>query len=359
MKRRRYYKGSVLLTTGIFFCIVIGCSTTKKQDFSFPGRIISLAPGITETLFALGLEEKVIGVTTYCHFPPETKNIEKIGGYSDANLEKIISLRPHLVVLSGEHEKQRLYLDRFGVKTLKITNTTFEDICSSFAIIGKVCGVSDRSDSLIRKFKEKLIKTAESIDGRPKVLLCIGRDDPGTGQINTVFVAGIRTFYNDLIEAAGGANAFTESKVSYPRLSLEGIMAVAPDIIIDIAPAMGNYDCKKLVSDWLSLPHVPAVENKKVFCLAKDYATIPGPRLMLLLDDLKRIISGNINTELPVDNCIGRCSEEGFFSAAGSHKSGIIDRQHTMSEETFTLFIKRYMYCRKTEKTIFRAAPWV
>lgn len=267
-----------------------GC-LRKQEQVDIPNRIISLAPSITETLFALGLGDRVIGVTTYCTYPPQTKNIEKVGGYSDANLEKIIALHPDLVVLTREHEKQRIYLNRFGISTLEVDNATCESVCSSFAIIGKRCAVTRASDSLIGLFHEQLTQSTREQTTRPKVLFCIGRDNPGAGRIKSIYAAGRGSYYNDLIESAGGTNAFSDGVPAYPRLSPEGIMAIAPDIVIDVAPAMGNYNCSLLVEDWYSLDRVPAVKNKRVYCMEMDYATVPGPRTLLLLDDLKRVIA--------------------------------------------------------------------
>lgn len=290
MKRIRFYNWLSITVVCILFTAVIGCSR-KQEHLETPKRIISLAPSITETLFALGLGERVIGVTSYCTYPPQTKDIEKIGGYADANLEKIIALHPDLVVLSREHEKQRLYLNRFGVSTLEVDNLTCASVCSSFTLIGNRCGVTNISDSLIRLFHERLTQSTGSRPERPKVLFCVGRDNPGAGRIKSVVAAGSATFYNDLIEAAGGTNAFSDSTPAYPRLSPEGIVAIAPDIVIDVAPAMGNYNCESFVADWLSMSRIPAVKSKKVYCIAKDYTTVPGPRMLLLLDDLRGIIA--------------------------------------------------------------------
>ena len=289
MKRFRVFNGFIFPVVSILFVSMTGCSR-KQEHAVIPHRIISLAPSITESLFALGLGERVIGVTTYCTYPSQTKRIEKIGGYCDANLEKIIALHPDLVVLSREHEKQRAFLTRFGVNTLEIDNSTCAAVCSSFALIGKRCAVTRASDSLIRLFHERLTHSRGHTP-RLKVLFCVGRDNPGAGRIKSIYAASRGTYYNDLIESAGGMNAFSDSTPAYPRLSSEGIMAIAPDIVIDVAPAMGNYSCDLLVEDWFSLTRIPAVKQKRVFCMAKDYATVPGPRMLLLLDDLRRIIS--------------------------------------------------------------------
>lgn len=294
---RRFFTFQVITITAILlFSIVSGC-TSKQHKTEIPHKIISLAPSITETLFALGLGDRVIGVTSYCTFPPQAKTIEKVGGYADANLEKVIALHPDLVIHLQEHEKQRIFLNRFGVRTLRVDNSTCASTCSSFAAIGQCCGVKISSDSLISIFQERMSQSnSEHSASQPKVLFCVGRDNPGAGQIKTIYAAGSSTFYNDLIKAAGGQNAISDSIPVYPRLSPEGIIAIAPDIIVDVAPSMGNFDCNLLVNDWNSLSRIPAVKYKRICCLDKDYATVPGPRMLFLLDDLKNIISGTKDT---------------------------------------------------------------
>lgn len=286
----------IMLTT------LIGCLRKQECALVIPKRIISLAPSITETLFALGLGDRVIGVTKYCKYPSQTKNIEKVGGYSDANLEKVVALHPDLVVLSLEHEKQRIYLNRFGVSTLMINHSTCAAVCSSFALIGKRCAVTTASDSLIRLFHDRLAQTPRIQGPRPRVLFSVGRDSPGAGRIKSVYAAGGATFYNDLIKAAGGENVITDATPAYPRLSLEGILSLAPDIIIDVAPAMGDYNCDFLIADWHSIDRIPAVKNKRIYCMSNDYTTVPGPRMLLLLDDLKRMIADTAGCNRNVDS---------------------------------------------------------
>lgn len=266
------------------------CGKKEISSETVPARIVSLAPSITETLFALGLGDRVIGVTKHCSYPPEVSAVEKIGGYADANLERIVSLRPDLVVLSDMHEKQRVYLERFGIRTLTVNHTGWSSICTSFVLIGKACGASSASDSLVSAFNNGLQKNQRNTEEKARVLFCVGRDAPGTGSISSIFAAGRSTFYNDIIEAAGGENAFRDSFPAYSKLSAEGIFSLAPDLIIDVAPAMGRYSCSLLVRDWQTLTRVPAVKHKQVHCMSGEYVTIPGPRLLMLLDDLQQIL---------------------------------------------------------------------
>lgn len=275
----------------LLMLLVFSCSSQKKRFAEVvPERIISLAPGITETLFALGLGNRVIGVTTYCIYPPEAKKIQKIGGYSDANIEKIVSLRPDIVILNREHARQKEHLEHFGIRILSIDNSDFSMLCSSFVEIGKTCGVSEASESLVNTFKSSMTIRDTSDTSKPRVLLCIGRDSPGSGTIRSIFSTGRLTIYDQIIRAAGGVNAFGDSFPMYPSLSYEGMISLQPDIIIDAGATMADFKCQELVGDWSGLERLSAVKSNRVFCVQKDYATIPGPRMLLLIDDFRTII---------------------------------------------------------------------
>jgi iron complex transport system substrate-binding protein len=286
---KNYFKLFFYLILSI--AVLVSCSTQKKTPAAkTPVRIVSLAPSITETLFALGLGERVIGVTSYCSYPPEVKKIEKIGGYSDVNIEKIVSLHPDIVILTPEHSCQRDALERFSVRTLTVENNDFTKICSSFFSIGSICGVEHKSDSLVAAFKRYMHTAQDQDSSRPSVLLCIGREAPGSGSVKSIFASGVSTVYNQIIEAAGGRNAFRDSIPMYPSLSYEGIIALKPDIIIDAAATMGDFNCDQLVGDWKGLYRVKAVQLNNVFCVQKEYATVPGPRILFLIEDFKKII---------------------------------------------------------------------
>jgi iron complex transport system substrate-binding protein len=283
----------------IIFVIAINTCNTRHSSpatSANPQRIVSLAPSITETLFAFGLGSKIVGVTNYCKYPDSALSIEKIGGYADANLEKIVSLKPDLVIGTIEHVVQIKYLERAGINVLTVNYSSLDSTQNSFLRIGKTCGIDSCAISLVAKFRESISQLDTILSGsRPSVMLCVGRANPGEGVIRSVYIAGKSTLYNEIINAAGGKNAFSDSLPQYPKLSPEGIMYLNPDIIIDIASAMSNYNCSDLIKDWQGLKNVKAVERNNIFCIDKGYATVPGPRILLLIQDLKEIfrISNN------------------------------------------------------------------
>lgn len=282
---------SFFLISAICMILVSGCSRGGIEKSATPQRIVSLAPSITETLFALRLGEKLVGVTNHCNYPSQARSIERVGDYDNANIERIITLKPDLVFVSREHERQRAALERLKIPAVVIDNFRYASVCSSFVLIGRICGVERAADSLTGLFRSKMVDNIKSGRRVPKVLVCVGRDSPGSGKIRNIFAAGLQTFLSDLIFAAGGRNVFVDSLQIYPRISREGLISLSPDIIIDIAPAMDDYNCDLLVNDWQEMTRVPAVNNDQVYCISEPYATLPGPRLLLLLNDFEKIFS--------------------------------------------------------------------
>ena len=275
----------------IVLCVLGGCGGGQRTAVQpRPERIVSLSPSSTEMLFALGLGEQVVGVTRFCDYPAATSSIAKVGGYADANSEQIVMLKPDLVVLEREHEQQRLALERLGVPVLTVNHETIAALCSSYAAVGRLCEVQRQADSLITLFDSLRIDTIAAALPPVRVLVCVGRDGPGDGTIRGVFAAGRGTFYNDLIEAAGGVNAYPDSLPVWPRLSTEGLLSLAPQVIIELSATMGALPCSVLIRDWDQLSRIPAVKNGRVHCLTGSALTVPGPRLLMMVPAIRSLL---------------------------------------------------------------------
>jgi len=292
---RAAYPGAAGALLYALLCVaaMVGCTAKAPStgaSSTTPQRIVSLAPSITETLFALGLGSKIVAVTDYCKYPDSALLLDKVGGYFNPNLEKIISLRPDLVILMREHDKVKQFLAAHGVRFIDIENQSFAGLCSSFVAIGRVCAREVAADSLVAAFRAAA-QERDTSGTRPRVLMCIGRDAIGSGAVSSVYAAGRGTFYDELIRAAHGVNAMPDSAATFPQISREGILSLQPDIVIDVGSSMTSMPCEKVSADWKSLPTLPAVKHGRVYCISEDYATIPGPRFILLLADLRRIVS--------------------------------------------------------------------
>ncbi len=276
------------------FCLFIGCRTnsqvTKMTEKNAPERILSLAPSITETLFALGCGSRVVGVTDYCRFPPEARTIQKIGGYLDPNFEAIIACQPDMVFLLKEDIKVQLFLQKKKVPCIVIDDGSVGAILGSIPIIGEACGRKQAADSLRDFLARELAVSPESTGPGPRVLLCVGRGGVGTGDISTIWVAGRNTWYHELLARSGMENGIGDASSHYTTLTTEGVIRLSPDIIIDVMANMSAISTDKITKDWEKLRMVPAVRDGMVFCLSEDYMTIPGPRINLVLHEFRNII---------------------------------------------------------------------
>jgi iron complex transport system substrate-binding protein len=278
----------------ILFCVMalLLCSPLKKADTTAAKhyhRIISFAPSITETLFVLGLGDRVFGVTRFCTYPPRVKNLPKIGGYLDPNYEMILSLKPDLVLLLKEHSMIVDFLKKNFIDYKIIDNENVGAILQSFHTIGSLCGKANEADTLVQSIRSE-ISNVTHFQHRPRILFCIGRDNPGIGAISKVYIAGPKSFYSQLMLYAGGENAFRDSLLIYPSFSSEGIIRLSPDIIIDLMASIAGVGQEKVKQDWKALDMVPAVKNNLVFCPTQEFMTIPGPRIGLIVREMKKAV---------------------------------------------------------------------
>jgi len=291
------------LVAAFILCLTVlafppGCGTERKpaqETVKNDGysRIVSMAPNITETLYMLGLGERVAGVTKFCEYPPEVKSKPTIGGFLDPNYEAIASLRPDMVFLLPEHEKVKSYLEELSIPYCVVHNRSVEDILATIRTIGGKCGCESVADSLIADIEQRInaVKNYTPKKTLPKVLTVIERE-LGTGGIRDVYVAGKGTLYDDLITLAGGVNAFSSSDIPYPVVSPEGLLDLNPDYIIDLVSekSRGKLDVATVTNDWNELYRLKAVKNGDVRIVDADYAFIPGPRFIQLLEMIASII---------------------------------------------------------------------
>ena len=299
LKRSAFIVLIIAFVTGAFLLVARG----KRHPSTVDGlddireyacsRIVSLSPNITETLFALGLGERTVSVTRFCRYPPEAREIAKVGGYLDPNYEAIAALRPDMVFLLPEHEAARTYLDEFDIRHRTVNNKTVSQILDAIQTIGTTCGADGRAEELATSIRSRMNAVRERAHGfpRPRVLISIGRSFGG-GALEEVYVAGKNTSYDELISIAGGENAYEGPAIDYPVLSAEGIIRLDPDIIVELATGIDDrgLDEAAVIEDWKGLPGLEAVKRGKVYVITGDYAVIPGPRFILFLEELQAIL---------------------------------------------------------------------
>jgi len=254
-------------------------------------RIISLAPSITEILFSLGLGDRVVGVTRYCAYPAEALTKTKVGGYYDPNYEEILRLKPDLVIMLREHDAAKRYLGNFHVHVLPVDHNTIGDIVQSIAVIGRACGSSRAADSIVASINTVMarIRSKTANARRPRVLVSVGRS---MGAVSDLCIAGADTYYDEMIRLAGGQNAFIKRGIAYPILSFEGICRINPEVVIDMAPECGGKaeSDGTILAQWNKVGMIDAVRSGRVYIFRQDFAEIPGPRIVVILEQIAKIL---------------------------------------------------------------------
>ncbi|MBN2527114.1 MAG: ABC transporter substrate-binding protein [Deltaproteobacteria bacterium] len=274
----------------------------NEQDSSknFPGqtaskceRIVSLAPSLTEIVFALGLGDRLVGVTRYCDYPEAAKSKKKIGGYYDPSNEAIMSLKPDMVIMLDEHLSATKMMMATKTPHLNISNRRIFDILNAITTIGGACGVSDAASQLRRQLQSRIdgVKSARSPGQKPKTVMITTGRNMGSGTISDAYITGREGYYDEMIAIAGGINVY-QGNVAFPMVSAEGILEMNPDIVIDMVPDLDESVLSKeqIIQQWSVLGHLRAVQTGQVYVLTEDYVVVPGPRFVLLLERLAKIL---------------------------------------------------------------------
>ena len=273
-------------------------SASGSRDYR---RIISLAPSITETLFALGLGDRVVGVTQYCDYPPEARDKARVGGFHNPNYEAIMALRPDLVIMLDSEGQSRRVFDKLGVDTLEVYHKDIDGIMHSMETLGRTFGAESRAEQITSDIQARLDrivrKTADR--GRPSVMCAIFRFPLGTGGLEEVCIAGCDGHIDRSIELAGGQNVYQQGMVRFPVVSCEGMINMNPQVIVDMVPdeSFRQVGDDQVLADWQQLPQLAAVRAKRVYVVDDDFAFVPGPRFILLVEKLARLIHPEVDWE--------------------------------------------------------------
>lgn len=275
-----------------------GKSLAIAEEFK---KVISMSPSVTELIYALDAQDQLIGVTRYCIYPPEAQEKTVVGGLLDVNYEVIYSLNPDLVILQDSAGDQQQRFDNMGVKTLQVETRRLEDVISSIDQVGAVLGKKEAADKIANNIKSKIAEVRAKTKDLPKPRVLMTYLRPlGEGAIKEVYIAGNHTYFNDLIEIAGGVNAYQgPAMITSPIVTPEGILRINPDIIIEIMSGAleSKYTPESLKKDWEMLPQLDAFKNDKIFIFQQYYISIPGPRIAQALMDIARVVHPEVKWE--------------------------------------------------------------
>ena len=248
-----------------------------------PRRIISTAPSFTETVYAIGAGDRVVGVSVHCHFPKEVEAVAKVGSYIRPNIEAIVRLKPDLVLVHKEQREVGAQLNRLGITTLALTNTSLDDTFTSIREVGAALGMTAQAGRLEQSIRGRLeaLRRTTSEQPRKRLLFVVGRTP---GRLEGLVAVGKGSFLNELIAMAGGRNALADSLVTYPRISVEAVLRIDPDVIVDMgdmADTVGVTEAHKqdVLKLWQRQADLKAVRSGRVYAVAADIFVVPGPRI--------------------------------------------------------------------------------
>lgn len=249
-------------------------------------RIVSLSPAITEVIFALGEGDKMVGNTRFCDYPAEAMKKSKIGGYLDMNIELIASLNPEIVFHYPEHlTKLKPIASRF--RLVNLTHSNISSIYESIMKISTVLNISERGEELVKSIKAKLHKISSCPKIRkPKVLMIAGRNPE---KLDRMYIVGNGDFLNELLEIAGGTNAYT-GNIQYPSVSIESIMRMKPDYIIDLAVMNRNIPREDVFKLWQKFRIISTDPEKKILIIKHNFWVRPGPRIAKIAETMYNFI---------------------------------------------------------------------
>jgi iron complex transport system substrate-binding protein len=259
-----------------------------------PRRIVSTAPGITEILFALGLGDRVVGVTQYCRYPAEAARLPKIGSWTTPNMETVVALKPDLVIVQRTAVHDSTRFNALKLRTVDVRLHEIADIYATVETIGKAAGVASRAAALNERLRADLTEVQNRIRSRPKVpaLFVVGRNP---GALEGMIAAGPKSYHDELITLAGGRNILADSPVSYVKVLHEELLARKPEVIIDMgehadASGIAPEQIKKEIALWRRFATVPAVRNGRVHIVANAIYVVPGPRVVECARQLARFL---------------------------------------------------------------------
>ncbi|MBS1790018.1 MAG: ABC transporter substrate-binding protein [Acidobacteria bacterium] len=265
------------------FHIVVDGLRREVRIQSPPKRIISLAPSVTEMLFGLGLGNRIVGVTSYCDFPEEARQKEKVGDTLNPNLERIIALKPDLIVITTASQLERLtqQLSNQNIPVYVVNPQTVRGIADSIFELGKATGATAQGEKLRDEMLRHInaVETRVSTLPKPKVLYVL--------QAAPLITAGRNTFITDLIRLAGGKSISADEPTDYPQLSRETAIARAPDVIV--APASHGTELVKESDLQRDFAVTPALKANRIVRVNPDWVDRPGPRIV---DGLEQLAEG-------------------------------------------------------------------
>ena len=256
---------------------IVGARLASPQTYT---RIISLVPAVTEMLFAIGAGDRVVGISSYDRYPPEALKRPAVGGLIDPDFERILSLKPDLVVTYGTQSELIDRLRRARIDLFNYEHAGLADITVTLRALGARVGLAEPAAKVAAAVERDLEAVRSRVAGRPRprTALIIGRE---LGTLRGLHASAGVGFLHDILVTAGGTDVFADVQRQSLQVSTEVLLARAPEIIIEMHPPEG-WTPDRVARErevWRGLPGLPAVRNSRIHVLSDHRFIVPGPRV--------------------------------------------------------------------------------
>ena len=250
-----------------------------------PTRIVSLAPNITEILYALSLGDRIVGVTEFSDYPRQAQQKPKVGTYVDFNIERIVALRPDLIIATygGNPKPAVLRLEELGFAVYVTRVKSVEGMLNMIEHIGMITHTRERAAAIVNRLKKRIREVTDKVRHAPRPIVFL--------QISAkpLMTVGGGSFHDQVIELAGGRNLARASTVRYPKYSIEDVLHKEPDyILISTMEREGLFEQQK--ADWMRWQNIPAVLNDRICFINSDLIDRASPRIVDGIEELARLI---------------------------------------------------------------------
>ncbi len=285
-----------MITNLILILLLLGSNPAQAAEFrdalgrsvslaAPPQRIIPLIPSLTEILYFLDLGDKVVGVTEFSAYPAEALKKPKVGSYISLNIEKIVSLKPDLVIatVDGNQPGAIAMLEQAHIKVFVVNPRNVQEVIETIVSLGQVCGVAAEAEQKAQSLSARLWQVQEKVKNRftPLVFLQIN--------LKPIMSVNRNTFHHDLIRLAGGLNMTRDAPITYPVISLEEVITRKPEVIL-ISSMERNGRFEEARQAWQRWSTIPAVKTGRIHLIDSDLIDRPSPRIVDSLEQIARLI---------------------------------------------------------------------
>jgi iron complex transport system substrate-binding protein len=269
----------------------LSAATPEPPRKGIAERVVSMSPHYTSIVYDLGAQDALVGVTDFCRTPPPARLKPRVGGFLDPNIERIVQLRPDLVLMLESHGAKVGMLRKLGLRVLVMGNDRLSDVYGAYDALGAALGRPRQAAAAKARLKARL-KAVERASPRNgvSVLFIVGKD---AGRMSNLYAAGPHTFPDEVMRLAGLRNVVEDSRVRYPVISRETVLKRDPDLVIQMPPegVRAQDLAAREMGSWRTWRDLRAVREGRVFLVPDPGMMVPGPNTADLAEWLLKVLA--------------------------------------------------------------------